>query len=164
MTALTELSNILWRQRRSLEALLYKLEVQQLLLTAGRTRWISTAANDVEDVLTKIRSVELSRAVQAATVAAELGMPHPEPSLKELTEIAPAPWDAILRDHQEAFLAMTAEVDELTKHNKELLNRGYQATREYLAALNGPSGTDIYSARGTAETFGSKSHVLDQVF
>ena len=38
---LSEVSNILWRQRQLLELLLFKLEEEQLVLTAGRTRWIT---------------------------------------------------------------------------------------------------------------------------
>src|SRR4051812_39244560 len=41
--ALTEVSNVLWRERELLEMLLFKLEEEQLLLTAGRTRWLPHA-------------------------------------------------------------------------------------------------------------------------
>ena len=164
MSALTELSNILWRQRRTLERLLYKLEVQQLMLAAGRSRWVTTAAAEVEDTLDKMRGTELSRAVQTAAAAGELGLPTSEPSLRELIDAAPAPWDAILRDHHEAFLQMTAEVEELTRSNTELLTRGYNATRDYLNALHGATLVDAYSAKGTGETFGGTTHVIDRAF
>src|SRR5438045_4734995 len=37
---LAELSSILWRERDMLELLLFKLEEEQLVLAAGRTRWL----------------------------------------------------------------------------------------------------------------------------
>ena len=45
------MSNILWRERQLLELLLYKLEVEQILLINGRTRWLSAAAREIEDLL-----------------------------------------------------------------------------------------------------------------
>ena len=96
--------------------------------------------------------------------AGELGLPTSEPSLRELIDAAPAPWDAILRDHHEAFLQMTAEVEELTRSNTELLTRGYNATRDYLNALHGATLVDAYSAKGTGETFGGTTHVIDRAF
>ena len=46
-----ELSALLWRERELLELLTFKLEEEQLLLTAGRTRWIEHATREVEQVL-----------------------------------------------------------------------------------------------------------------
>ena len=43
MSRMTDLSHTLWRQRRLLEHLLYRVEVQHLMLAANRTRWIATA-------------------------------------------------------------------------------------------------------------------------
>ena len=50
---LSEVSNILWRERQLLELLLFKLEEEQLLLVNGRTRWLSHAAKEIEDVLVR---------------------------------------------------------------------------------------------------------------
>jgi hypothetical protein len=163
MTSMTELSNILWHQRRRLEELLYRLDVQQLVLAAGRSRWISRAATDVETVIEQIRSNELTRAVHLASVASELGLVDTDLSLRELIAAASPPWDAILREHHEAFITMTSEIDEITRHNTELLNRGYQATRDYLAALGGMGGVDGYSATGAALKLSDHTHRLDKV-
>ena len=38
---LSEVSNILWRQRQLLELLLFKLEEEQLVLKSGSTRWLA---------------------------------------------------------------------------------------------------------------------------
>ena len=41
--SLSEISNILWRERRLLELLAFKLEEEHLVLASGRTRWLSHA-------------------------------------------------------------------------------------------------------------------------
>lgn len=163
MSAFTELSQCLWRQRRLLELLLFKLDVQQLLLAAGRQRWISAAAKEVEHVLAEIRRGELDRAVLVASVATDLGLDD-EPTLSALAALAPEPWDHILREHQQAFLAMTAEVEELSKTNRELIHRGMQSARELLAGLTGATPVEGYSARGSAERAVRATQLIDRAF
>ncbi len=58
-----DLSLILWRERELLDTLLYKLEIEQLVLAGGRSRWLPSAAREVETVLDAIRETELLRAV-----------------------------------------------------------------------------------------------------
>ena len=59
--ALSELSDVLWTERRLLELLLFKLEEEQLVLTSGRTRWLAHATREVETVLDQIRDAELAK-------------------------------------------------------------------------------------------------------
>ena len=42
-----KLSQILWRERELLDSLLFKLEMEQLVLGSGRTRWLARAAKEV---------------------------------------------------------------------------------------------------------------------
>jgi len=51
---LSEVSSILWRERQLLELLLFKLEEEQLLLAAGRTRWLPHATREVDRVLAQL--------------------------------------------------------------------------------------------------------------
>ena len=138
--SLTEVSSILWRERELLELLLFKLEEEQLLLAAGRSRWLGHATREVEMVLDEIRRAELGRTVEVEAVAAELGL-VPGVSLRELSEQAPAPWGDILREHRNAFLALTQEITALAKTNRDLLGAGYRAARETLLSLGEPEVT-----------------------
>src|SRR6056297_506573 len=95
---LSELSHTLWRQRGLVEMLLYRLEVQQLVLAAGRTRWIDASAREVEDAITDIRSEELVRAAQVSGIAPAIGI-DPGSSLGVIAAHVPEPWDHILREH-----------------------------------------------------------------
>jgi hypothetical protein len=72
---LREVSAILWRQRHLLELLLFKLDEEQLVLVAGRTRWLPRATREVEMVLEEIRQTELERALEVSRVALDLGLP-----------------------------------------------------------------------------------------
>jgi len=145
---LSELSHTLWRQRGLVEMLLYRLEVQQLVLAAGRTRWIDASAREVEDAITDIRSEELVRAAQVSGIAPAIGI-DPGSSLGVIAAHVPEPWDHILREHQAAFLGMIASAESVSRDNVELLNRGLIDTRAFLAAVS-PDSHDIdgYASSG----------------
>lgn len=114
---MSDLSAVLWRERELLELLLFKLETEQLLLAASRTRWLAHATGEVETVLREMGQVELSREVHSQEVAQQLGL-SPDATLGQLAGRAPAPWDELLAGHREAFLAITAEVREVAETNR----------------------------------------------
>ena len=72
--SLSEVSNILWRERQLLELLVFKLEEEQLVLASGRTRWLAHATREVETILGEIKRVELERAMTVAGAIGELGL------------------------------------------------------------------------------------------
>ena len=80
-----KLSLILWRERGLMETLQYRLEVEQLMMSSGQTRWLTQAARDVEQVLEQVRDTEILRAVAADEAALEVGLPV-NPSLSGLIE------------------------------------------------------------------------------
>lgn len=131
---LNALSEILWRERELLEQLLFRLEVEQLLLVTGRTTRLPMATRDVELVLDRIRAAELGRAVEVETAARALGLTGGS-SLKELGAAAPEPWAQILGEHRTAFLQLTAEVSDLSKGNRDLLASSRRATQETMMGL-----------------------------
>ncbi|HEX4777551.1 MAG TPA: flagellar protein FlgN, partial [Acidimicrobiia bacterium] len=53
--SLSDVSNILWRERQLLELLLFKLEEEQMILAGGRTRWLPHATREVETVLGELK-------------------------------------------------------------------------------------------------------------
>ena len=73
--SLPDLAAVLWRQRELLERLSYRLECEQLLLAAGRARWLSQATSEVESLLAELQVVELQRASAAQAAAASSGCP-----------------------------------------------------------------------------------------
>lgn len=158
---LNNVSTILWRERQLLELLLFKLEEEQLLLAAGRTRWLARAADEVEAVLEEIKTAELARSMEVDALAAELGL-APHASLGELIEAAPVPWDGILGDHRDAFMAMTQEILTVAGSNRELLNRGQRAVREALTFVEGPN-PDTYTPTGDRQGRKAGSLLVNEV-
>lgn len=144
-----KLSQILWLERELLHDLLFRLEEEQMMLASGRTRWLVKAARDVENVLQAIRETEVLRSVAADQAAASIGMGH-NPSLRALAEAVDEPWQSILLDHHEAFVAATQEIVALADANRVLITSGYRSARETL--LNLGEGPQSYDADGAAVT------------
>ena len=157
---LSTLSQTLWRQRALVEVLLYRLEVQQLVLAAGKNRWIDMSARDVDGAIGDLRSEELMRAAAVAAVAPLLKVPETA-SLSELADAAGEPWDQILRDHQAAFLALIASVEAVSRDNRELLNHGLRDTHDFLARVASAPGADGYSVEGTTTRELSRPTLID---
>ncbi|AEI10970.1 flagellar export chaperone FlgN [Cellulomonas gilvus] len=152
--ALDALSEVLWHERTLLELLLFKLEEEQLLLTAGRTRWLAHATREVEAVLSQIRDAELGRSVEASAACAELGLPDGA-ALADLADAAPAPWDELLRQHRDSFASLTAEISQLADGNRELLAMSHRATQETLASLH-----DVHTYDGSGRSAGTAADAL----
>jgi hypothetical protein len=156
---LADLSSILWREREMLELLLFKLEEEQLVLTAGRTRWLAHATREVEVVLDQIRHTEVLRAAEVAAVGAELGIGD-DPSLSQLSDAVEAPWSELFRDHRKTFLTLTAEISALAETNRDLLSAGQRAVRETMLAFAGSMET--YSRRGETVASAPRTRLIDE--
>ena len=145
-----DVSNILWRERQLLDLLIFKLEEEQLVMAAGRTRWLANATREVETVLGEIKRLELDRAVSVADLAHTLALGD-APSLGDIAEKAPNPWNTIFADHRRALLELAQEIDSVAQSNRELLTRGQQATREALQAMGDVGDVEVgaYTPSGT---------------
>jgi hypothetical protein len=154
-----DLSLILWRERELLETLLYKLEMEKLVLASGSSRWLATSAREVEAILASIRETELLRAVVADEAAARVGMAA-NPSLRALAEAVDEPWRSILLDHRAAFVQYSREIMEIAASNRELLTAGQQAARDTFLGLT--ETADSYSHTGTAVVDDQRHRLLDR--
>ncbi|MEO3935399.1 flagellar export chaperone FlgN [Dermatophilaceae bacterium Soc4.6] len=143
-----KLSQILWRERELLESLLFHLDVERLVLSSGRTRWLARAADDVEAVLQSLRETEILRSVVADEAAGALGLSHSS-SLRSLAESLDEPWKSIMIDHRDAFLLVSREIQALAETNRELLTFGLRSARETLMGL-GEEGVQGYRPDGAA--------------
>jgi hypothetical protein len=158
--SLTDLSSILWRSRELLELLLFKLEEEQLLLAAGRSRWLAHATREVEVVLDQIRQTEVARAAYAQAAAGDMGLSL-EASLGELADAAPAPWSDLLHQHRTAFLTLTSEIAAMADANRDLLTAGQRAARETMLAFAGT--VETYSPQGKTVSGGvRRSSLVDE--
>ncbi|MFM7534975.1 MAG: flagellar protein FlgN [Acidimicrobiales bacterium] len=156
---LADISTILWRERQMLEQLLFKMTVEHLVLSTGDTRWLPKATEEVELVLESIGRAELLRAMAVREVGERLGL-GAAPTLRELIPQAPAPWDAVLQEHRNAFLELTAEIEEMARTNRELIQRGAMAVRQLLESL-GAAEPDALSRRPERRPTGT---MINEVF
>lgn len=156
---LADLSSILWRERELLELLLFKLEEEQLVLAAHRSRWLAHATREVELVLEQIRLTEVMRSAEVATVASELGF-GVTPSLSDLADAAGQPWQEILHEHRKAFMTLTAEIQSMAEVNKGLLVTGSRAVRETLLSV--VDTVQTYGRRGEAFSAGGATRLVDE--
>jgi hypothetical protein len=158
--ALSDVSNILWRERQLLELLVFKLEEEQLVLATGRSRWLAYATREVENVLGEIKRVELERAIHVTDAGRELGLSD-APTLRELAALAAPPWAGIFAEHRRALLALAHEVDTITQSNRELVQRGRNAARAAIAAM-GEIDIDAYDIPGLLPDRSRALRIVDE--
>jgi FlgN protein len=156
--SMEDLSLVLWRERELLETLLYKLEIEKLVLSTGSSRWLATAAREVEIVLEAVRETEVLRAVAADEAAASVGL-ESNPSLSALAEAVGEPWHSILSDHRNAFVTYAQDLVEIAATNRELLTAGQQAAREIFLGLS--EQAEGYSRGGGAVLSEPRRHLVD---
>jgi uncharacterized small protein (DUF1192 family) len=153
-----ELSALLWRERELLELLTFKLEEEQLLLTAGRTRWVDHASREVEQVLDRLREAGLARSVEVSSVAQEWGTDEEAP-LRDIIASAPAgPWGEIFTGHLRSMTELTARISQLRDENERFLRAAARATQETLATAADAAAGSIYDASGAVGAGASGPH------
>lgn len=156
---LADLSSILWRERELLELLLFKLEEEQLVLAANRSRWLAHATREVEMVLDQVRRTEVVRAAEVEAVGRGYSL-GPNPSLVEVAEAVEEPWRGLLRQHRAAFLTLSAEIQALAAANRDLLSSGQRAAREAMLAVSGT--VETYGRRGESVSSASRTRLVDE--
>jgi hypothetical protein len=162
--SLPDLAAVLWRQRDLLERLVYRLECEQLLLAAGRTRFLPMATAEVETLLAELRVLEMQRCGATDQVAAETGL-APGASLEELAGGVQPPWTGVLGEHRQALLALTQELAALAETNRNLMAAGMRAVESTLAGLGAGDGAAAvgYDARGHSDWIqGSRPLAVDR--
>lgn len=132
--SLPDLAAVLWRQRELLERLVYRLECEQLLVAAGRTRFIALATGEIETLLDEMQVVELQRARIADVAAAEYGLPAGS-TLETLAGTAQPPWSEVLLEHRQALVTLTGELAVLAESNRHLMAAGLAAVEQALVGL-----------------------------
>ena len=141
-----ELSAQLWHERELLELLTFKLEEEQLLLTAGKSRWIQHATREVEGAVALLRASGLARDLQVVAVAEEWGAGEGA-TLRDLALAAPeGPWGDILMRHLMVMTEQAERIKELRDANGQFLRAAARSTQEALAGHRAEAGT--YDARG----------------
>jgi hypothetical protein len=131
----------LWRERESLEQLLFKLVEQQLILTSGNTRWLHLVDDEVRAAGEALRESELIRAAELTLLARQKGL-QLETTLHELAAASPEPWPLVFEEHSAALRTLTSEIQSVAAENARLLHAGEQAIHEILEQMHrDPAGS-----------------------
>ena len=158
-----ELSAVLWRERELLETLHFKLDIEHLLLTTGRHRWLGRAAQEIEYVTARLKEVGLARAVEAAEVAEGLGL-DAMCTLRELVaECDDDVWRDLLESHLDALVRVTGAIAGVRDGNERMLREASRAAQD---AAGGPGFVVVggtYDARGLARDLPSARLVDERI-
>lgn len=155
-----DLSHQLWTMRELLEQLVYKLEVQGLLLAASRARWMPYITAELEAIIDGINDVEAARNAASQRLARQRGV-SPTLSLAELIGHLDEPWAGLLSQHRLHLLSLQAEIEDISRTNHELAKRGLMRSREIIASL-GEQTVDVYDPRGMTTPLAMASLRLDR--
>lgn len=133
-----ELSATLWRERRQLELLLYRLETQLLHVRAGHTHWLKFTAADVEKALESLQFDTLARNIESSAIAIEWHL-SANATLPMIASVAPpGVWPELLQEHHRELVLLFKQVETAAAANVEALLMGTLAqadTADDLAAL-----------------------------
>ena len=121
-----ELSAMLWRERRQLELLLYRLETQLLHVRAGNWPWLKFTAADVEKVLENLRFDTLARNIESSALAIEWSL-SANATLPMIASAAPPGiWPELLQEHPHGLVLLLKQVKTTAAANVEALLMGPQ--------------------------------------
>ncbi|QNE15602.1 flagellar protein FlgN [Pseudarthrobacter sp. NBSH8] len=138
-----ELSASLWRERRGLELLLFRLETQLLYLNADQFQWLAFTSADLESAVENLRFETLARNVEASAVAAQWGAP-PQATLPHLAATAPTDvWGALLQEHHSELSVLVGQVNSAREANIGALRAALEGSaRDAEAAGMSPEPAD----------------------
>ena len=140
------LSTLLWREQELLDLLLFKAEEKQYLILTGKTRWLPRIAHEIEVILDQLRTLEVERASATEAMAARLGI-GANPSLRQVADASPAPWNDLFAKHHEALLVLVTDLRSLSDTNRELIEGGLAAIGDALLQVKTPTA-GTYGATG----------------
>lgn len=157
----TELSALLWQERELLDVLEFRLESEQALLGAGKTRWIQRASDEIATITSQLRRLNIVRDVEVAQLASEWGLEEPVPSLRQIISAAPdLVWHDIFTAHLAALLTSVDRIGVLRSANDQLLRSAIRSTQETLVGSGESAGT--YTARGSAAPAAAHARLIDR--
>jgi len=110
-----ELAQVLDREQRQLELLLFRLVSARELSEAGEARFLTWAAADVERMLERVHEAELVRAVVTDRLAAYLGVDGERVTLRDLADAADEPLRTTLFEQRATFMRLLGEIEEASR-------------------------------------------------
>lgn len=131
---LERLALCLGQQVAALRHLCFKFEIQEVVLTSGRQKWLGETTAELEQAVAALheRDQAVREALAAAAVAVKLS---PESTVREVAAAVPEPWNYVLEEHRKGLHELLERVGQLSRTNRQLLARGHAATTAALSFL-----------------------------
>lgn len=161
-TAVEELVDTLWLERRLLEFLLYKLVQANLMLMAGNSRFVQPALREVDQVIERVRQAESYRGTVVERLAREWNKPAASLTLEALAAESPGWAQPLFQEHREGFLRLVNEIERITLENRRLATVNLDSIRGTLDMLSGQR-SDIYDSSGRATSGERLPMKIDEV-
>ncbi|MCX2749012.1 flagellar protein FlgN [Arthrobacter sp. MI7-26] len=153
-----ELSAMLWRERRQLELLLFRLETQLLHVRAGSWHWLKFTAADVEKVLENLRFDTLARNIESSAVAIEWRVPA-NATLPMISSVAPPGiWPELLQEHHHAMVLLLEQVESAVAANVEALLSGPIGAGDVRLTAGQPG--DVLAPEATSDAANAADDVM----
>lgn len=146
-------ADILWQYRRQLERMEFLLETQLLLAKAGKDEYLHHIADLLNETADSLAYIDLQREVLLSDYGVAL-------DLTNLVASAEAPWDEVIRDHQQWFAAIISRIQELSSRNKRTIEQSQITLNRLADALNG-SPESSYDGSGNKVTAQSSAMLFD---
>jgi flagellar biosynthesis/type III secretory pathway chaperone len=153
------LSTLLWRERELLDLLLYKAEEKRYLIVNAKDRWLARVAREIEIILGQLQTLEVERAARSESLAAVLDL-EPNPSLQQIAQAAPAPWNTLLGEHHTHLLDLVTEIRGLSDANRVLIENGLSVINDALTGARTPTAS-TYTAKGRRNDSSARAVTLD---
>lgn len=138
----------LWVLRERLDGLIYRCEINQLVLASARTQLGDRALGEVVEAWDFYREAENLLPELIADFAEEVGG-DPDLTLSQLVELAPQDAREALSAHIDELRGRLNHLNEVLTLSSELAGRGLAATADILGTAGiGEAGTDTYTQAG----------------
>lgn len=135
-----ELTDLLDRERRLLEMVLFKLVETRHLLAADEARFLPWASAELERAVERVREATLLRALVARRAAAAAGL-DPDAGLRLLAGGVDEPWSSILAEQADGLQRLLSEIRAESARAQELADRQLRGVSAVVAAMAELQGT-----------------------
>lgn len=137
---LKHLGQLLWRYRQDLADVEYLLDVQDLLVSGGREKWLGRTADQLRSAVERLVALDAQRAAVVQRLAPVLGL-SAGATLGDLARVVPDPWAEILADHVAWFRVQLPAVGEAVARTRTSVEGGLDGITELLRTLTGAAGS-----------------------
>lgn len=152
---LRSLGQLLWRYREHLEHVEFLLDVEHLLVTAGRDRWLARTADQLKAAAEDVAALDHERSHLLGQLALSLGRPGPL-TLRQVVDAAPTPWGDIFADHLTWFTQEVRRISDAALQARSSLEGGLDRVQDVLRTLGGTGGSGYdHAGRAVASRTGN---------